>query len=247
MNSSWLPEFHLNESSRQPLYLQLVNCIKSAINQGSLQAGDVLPPERTLAEKLNIARGTVRKALLQLLEEGILLRSQGVGTFIAPHVRQSLPLLESFSDMAAANGGTPSSHLMGYLQRPCTPAERGALQIEEESHDVVELIRLRKINGIAVSLQIAVLPAYLLDNISDLGESLYRHLEKKGTRVVRATQNFSAAMTDAKLAYYLGTSENEPVLLVTRTGFSDNDRPVEHTRTWCLNDYCDFTIELHSK
>lgn len=247
MSTSSPTEFHLDESSRLPLYLQLVNCIKTAISEGRLRAGDVLPSERTLVEMLQVARGTVRKALLQLLEEGILLRNQGVGTFIAPHVRQSLPFLESFSEMAAASGGTAQSDLMGYLRRPCSPDERHVLQMAEGNDEIVELTRLRKVNGIAVSLQLAILPAHLLDSVGELGESLYRHLEKKGARVLRATQNFSAAMTDAKLAYYLGTDENEPVLLVTRTGFTHNDRPVEHTRTWCLNNYCDFTIELHCK
>lgn len=247
MNISLTPEFNLDKSSRLPLYLQLVNSIKSAITEARLHAGDVLPPERELADMLDIARGTVRKALLQLLKEGVLVRNQGVGTFIAPHVRQSLPLLESFSEMAATSGGTAQSELVGYLRRPSTPDERSVLQITQDNGEVVELSRLRKVNGITVSLQIAILPAHFLNNVSELNESLYWHLEKKGAPVLRATQNFSAAITDSKLAFYLGTAEHEPVLLVTRIGFTHNDRPVEYTQTWCLNDYCDFTIELHRK
>ncbi|CAH21421.1 putative transcriptional regulator [Yersinia pseudotuberculosis IP 32953] len=247
MNTSPAPEFHLDKSSRLPLYLQLVNSIKSAITEGRLHAGDVLPPERELAEMLDIARGTVRKALLQLLEGGVLVRNQGVGTFIAPHVCPSLPLLESFSEMATASGGTAQSELLGYLRRPSALEERSVLQMTQDNGDVVELTRLRKVNGITVSLQIAILPAHFLDNISELDESLYWHLEKKGAQVLRATQHFSAAVTDSTLAHYLGTDEYEPVLLVTRTGFTHNDRPVEYTRTWYLNDYCDFTIDLHRK
>lgn len=246
MNTYLAPEFHLEKSSRLPLYLQLVNSIKSAIAEARLHAGDVLPPERELAEMLDIARGTVRKALQQLLKEGVLVRNQGVGTFIAPHVRQSLPLLESFSEMTTTSGGTPQSELVGYLRRPSTPDERNVLQITLDN-EVVELTRRRKVNGITVSLQIAIIPAHFLDNVSELNESLYWHLEKKGAQVLRATQYFSAAITDSKLSHYLGTDEHEPVLLVTRIGFTHNDRPVEYTRTWCLNDYCDFTIELHRK
>ncbi|MFB5744829.1 GntR family transcriptional regulator [Cedecea sp. S5-13] len=247
MKTSPVPEFHLDKSSRLPLYLQLVNSIKSAITEARLHAGDVLPPERELAEMMDIARGTVRKALLQLLKEGVLVRNQGVGTFIAPHIRQSLPLLESFSEMATASGGLAQSELVGYLRRPCTPDEHRILQMKQDSGEVVELTRIRKINGITVSLQIATLPAQFLNNISELSESLYWHLESKGAPILRATQQFSAAVTDSKLAHYLNTNEHEPVLLVTRTGFTHNDRPVEYTQTWCLSDYCDFTIELHRK
>lgn len=247
MNTTQPVKFYLDESSAMPLYIQLANAIRSAITGAGLHAGDVLPSERTLADMLNIARGTARKALQQLLEEGILVRNQGSGTFVAPHVRQSLPLLESFSEMAEASGGKAQSELVGYLRRASVPEERCALQIAQDKGDVVELTRLRTINGIAVSLQTAILPAHLLDKINELGESLYLHLEKKGSPVLRASQHFSAAVTDSKLAHYLSTAEHEPVLLVTRTGFTHHDQPVEYTRTWCLNDYYDFTVELHRK
>lgn len=239
------PRFHLEEASAMPLYMQLIQAIKTAIAEGELHPGDVLPSERTLGEMLNIARGTVRKAMQELLEEGVIRRNQGSGTFVAPHVRQSLPLLESFSEMAVASGGRAQSELVGYLRRAAVPEERRILQLQENQREVVELTRLRKINGIAVSLQSAILPAYLLDNISELGDSLYLYLEKKEVPVLRAQQRFSAVATDARLAHYLNIREHEPLLLVTRTGFTHSDVPVEHTHTWCLTQYYDFTIELH--
>lgn len=247
MNTANPLEFHLDPSSPMPLYMQLVSAIKSAIAEGRLGPGDVLPSERMLVDRLNIARGTARKALQQLLEEGVLVRNQGSGTFVAPYVRQSLPLLESFSEMADASGGKAQSELVGYLRRAPTQEERGVLLMKKDNDDVVELTRLRTINGVAVSLQTAILPAGLLKKVNELDESLYLHLEKKGSPVLRASQRFSAVATDSKLAHYLNTGVNEPILLVTRTGFTHNDLPVEYTRTWCLNDYYDFTIELHRK
>lgn len=241
------PEFHLDGSSAMPLYIQLANAIKLAFAEGRLHPGDVLPSERALVEMLNIARGTARKALQQLLEEGFLVRNQGSGTFIAPRVRQSLPLLESFSEMAVASGGEAQSELIGYQRRASDLDERRILQLTDGKSEVVELTRLRKVNGIAVSLQTAVLPAALLVNISELDESLYLHLEKKDTPVLWASQCFRAVSVDSKLAHYLNIREHEPLLLVTRTGFTHKNKPVEYTRTWCLNDYYDFTIELHRK
>lgn len=241
------PMFEIDERSNTPLYIQLVNAIKTAISSGQLRPGDAVPSERELVDKLRIARGTVRKAFQQLLEEGILIRNQGSGTFVAPHVSQSLPFLESFSEMADSSGGIAQSELVGYLRRASTQKERNALQITDEKSEVVELTRLRKINGIAVSLQTAILPAPLLNKINELGESLYLYLDKKGSPVLRASQRFSAVASDSRLAHYLNIKEHEPLLLVTRTGYTHNDKPVEHTWTWCLNDYYDFTIELHRK
>ncbi len=247
MPATQVPVFHLEEACAMPLYMQLVNAIKAEIAAGKMRPGDAVPSERALVDMLKIARGTARKALQQLLEEGVIIRNQGSGTFIAPHVRQSLPLLESFSEMAVASGGKAQSELVGYLRRASVPDERRALKLAEDNSEVVELTRLRKINGIAVSLQTAILPAPLLDKISELDESLYLHLEKKGSPVLRASQRFSAVPVDSKLAHYLELREHEPLLLVTRTGFTHEDKPVEYTRTWCLNDYYDFTVELHRK
>ena len=237
--------FQLDDNNGMPLYMQLINCVKSAIARRELHPGDAIPSERELVETLNIARGTVRKAFQRLLEEGILIRNQGSGTFVAPHVRQSLPLLESFSEMADASGGKAQSELVGYLRRASTQKEQEVLRLTAEKNEVVELTRLRKINGIAVSLQMAILPAHLLDKINELDESLYRYLEEKGSPVLRAKQHFKAVMTDSKLAYYLDIKEHTPLLLVTRTGYTYHDQPVEYTCTWCLNEYYDFTIELH--
>lgn len=245
MSSAPIPVFHLDDTIAMPLYMQLVNAIKADIATGKMRPGDAVPSERALVDMLKIARGTARKALQQLLEEGVIIRNQGSGTFIAPHVRQSLPLLESFSEMAEASGGKAQSELVGYLRRASTQEELRILQLQEEKNEVVELTRLRKINGIAVSLQKAILPAYLLSKINELDESLYQHLESKGAPVLRARQRFHAVGADSGLAHYLNIREQEPVLLVTRTGYTHNDKPVEHTWTWCLNDYYDFTIELH--
>ncbi|MDA8480932.1 GntR family transcriptional regulator [Citrobacter sp. Awk 4] len=247
MSATQSPVFHLDNASAMPLYMQLVNAIKAEITAGRMRPGDAVPSERALVDMLKIARGTARKALQQLLKERVIIRNQGSGTFIAPHVRQSQPLLESFSEMADACGGEAKSELVGYLRRASTAEENNILQLQEGKNEVVELTRVRKINGIAVSLQTAILPSYLLDKISELDESLYLHLEKKGSPVLRATQRFSAVATDSKLAHHLNIREHEPLLLVTRTGFTHNDKPVECTRTWCLNDYYDFTVELHRK
>lgn len=247
MPVSQAPVFHLDDASAMPLYMQLVNAIKAEITAGKMRPGDAVPSERALVEMLKIARGTARKALQQLLEEGVIIRNQGSGTFIAPHVRQSLPLLESFSEMANASGGKAQSELVGYQRRASTSEENRILQLQEGNSEVVELTRLRKINGIAVSLQKAILPASLFSKINELDESLYQYLEGKGTPVLRASQRFSAVAADSGLAHYLNIREHDPILLVTRTGYTHNDKPVEHTWTWCLNDYYDFTIELHRK
>ena len=73
----------LDESSAQPLYQQLQRVLRSAIENRVIGPDDALPPERDLAEMLAVSRITVRKAIDELVEEGLLIRKQGSGTFVS--------------------------------------------------------------------------------------------------------------------------------------------------------------------
>lgn len=67
-----------------PLYLQLKRWIEDAIRRGAINPGDALPSERDLALKVDVSRVTVRKAVLQLVKDGVLVQRHGSGTFVAP-------------------------------------------------------------------------------------------------------------------------------------------------------------------
>jgi GntR family transcriptional regulator len=75
--------FKLNPSAGQPLYLQLMQQIRHAVENGALQQGDQLPGIRTLAEELVVSPTTVAKAYSELEHEGLLELRQGAGAFIS--------------------------------------------------------------------------------------------------------------------------------------------------------------------
>ena len=75
--------FKLNPSAGQPLYLQLMQQIRHAVETGALQQGDQLPGIRTLAEDLVVSPTTVAKAYSELEHEGLLELRQGSGAFIS--------------------------------------------------------------------------------------------------------------------------------------------------------------------
>lgn len=74
--------FQINFKSAKPVYLQLVDQVKSAAATGLLRAGDALPPIRPLSEELRVNRNTVAKAYTQLEFEGIIESQQGRGCFV---------------------------------------------------------------------------------------------------------------------------------------------------------------------
>lgn len=234
----------LDPNSATPLYIQLANCVRAAIKDKYLKAGDAIPSERVLMDALNISRGTTRKAFQLLFDDGTIIRNQGSGTFVAFSIKQSSIVLESFTEMVRPTGSDPESDIVGYVHRQPSQEECMALQLDDEI-TVVELTRVRKINGIPISLQIAVLPSFILPSLTHLGHSLYAYLELQGSPVIHAKQNFKGVIADTIIAKHLDITIYEPLLLVNRTGYTLDDKPIELTNTWCLNEYYNFTVELN--
>ena len=79
----------LNEQSSQPLYQQLQRSLREAIQKRVLGPEDALPAERDLAEELEVSRITVRKAIDGLVQEGLLTRRHGSGTFVCARVEKN--------------------------------------------------------------------------------------------------------------------------------------------------------------
>src|SRR5438132_9147212 len=99
----------LDESSSLPLYQQLQRALRHAIETRVLGPDDALPPERDLATELSVSRITVRKAIDGLVNEGMLVRRQGSGTFVRARVEKNFSKLTSFSEDMRARGRTPRS------------------------------------------------------------------------------------------------------------------------------------------
>ena len=83
MEQNPILEASLSEDDRLPLYLQLSSLIRRCISSGLLKPGDLLPSEAELCTRFGISRSTVRQALGELEEQGLILRRQGRGSFVA--------------------------------------------------------------------------------------------------------------------------------------------------------------------
>jgi GntR family transcriptional regulator len=122
----------MRADSPEPLWLQAAEFIKREIEAGALKPGSRLPPERVLGEQLNISRVTVRKALTQLIDEGVLSASHGRGWYVAASADATAKewpnTLESFSETARKLGLVASSRVIAARVRPATwrssPANR---------------------------------------------------------------------------------------------------------------------------
>src|SRR3712207_5899329 len=106
------PSFDIDRSSPTPLYFQLSQAIERAIAEGDLPAGSKLENEILLAQSYGLSRPTVRRAVQELVDKGLLVRKRGVGTqVIQPHVRRSVELTSLYDDLARG-GEAPSTEVL---------------------------------------------------------------------------------------------------------------------------------------
>lgn len=242
MERRW-QSLQLDENADTPLYLQLAGKLAEAIGAGWWRASEALPSERSLCEALSISRVTARKALDVLLQQGLISRRQGSGTFITPRFEQPLSRLTGFSELLRAKGFRPTSV---WLSR-----ERGAASADEviklclsPNTEVCRLKRQRLADGVVVAIEISTVPASCLPDPQAVGHSLYDYLDRVGHSVVRALQHVRAINATAELAALAGIPEGEAMLRMTRIGFDVHNAAIELTDTYCRNDCYDFVAEL---
>ena len=233
----------LHEASTLPLYQQLQRKLRLAIENRVLGADDALPPERDLAEELNVSRITVRKAIDGLVEEGLLIRKQGSGTFVTNRVEKNFAKLTSFSEDMRARGRKPRSVWLDRAAGTVTPGESLTLR-SSPGTPVYRFSRIRYADDAPMALEYATVLADCLPSVESVETSLYEALERTGNRPVRALQRLRAVLLTAEQAQLLKAQEKDAGLLVERVGFLKDGRAVEFSQSFYRGDIYDFVAEL---
>ncbi|MDN7242892.1 GntR family transcriptional regulator [Planococcus sp. N028] len=231
-----------------PIYYQLKTMIKEQVEGGRWKPDDMIPSERELSEKYKISRATVRQAINELVQEGILYRKRGMGTYVAkPKINQGLTKLTSFTSDMQRRGHKPGSKVLHMKVVPPSKKAAEALMLDAED-EVVELFRLRLADDEPMAIEKTFLP---LEKVSPLlndsleNKSLYAELKEKcNLDLVQATQTIEISYPDQTEAQFLGIRENEPVLLIERTTFLENSIPIEYVCSLYRADRYKFTIEM---
>ncbi len=229
-----------------PLYLQVKRLIEDAIHNERIGNGDALPSERDIAERLALSRVTVRKAIKQLAEDGVLVQRRGSGTYVAsrPHrVEQSLSQLTSFTEDMARRGMDVRATWLDAGIYPPSPQETIALGLSGNER-VARILRLRLTGNTPLAIERASLSERLLPDPQSIGTSLYEYLDKHGNRPVRAIQRIRAISTSEADAALLQVSPGAPSLDIERTSYAASGHVVEFTRSTYRGDTYDFIAEL---
>jgi GntR family transcriptional regulator len=227
--SSVLVGVRLDHASPVPLYYQAARVLEEAIEDGRLPRGSKLDNELDLAERLGISRPTMRAALKQLVDKGLLVRRRGIGTMVAPKpVRRAFALTSLFDDLREA-GREPRTRVLALEEASCPPEIAEHLGLGPAAR-VLRFERLRVAGSDPIALMLNVVPIDLLEIKKDDLErtGLYELFRESGIAPHVATQRIGARKAGAGEAELLEVEPGDPVLTMTRVAYDTNGRPIEY-------------------
>jgi len=233
----------VDNEQRQPLYRQVQEAIREAIADRSLRPDDALPPERELSTAFGVSRITIRKAIEELVNEGVLDTHHGSGTFVRSKVEKNFAQLTSFSEEMGARGMTPSSVWLNRTSGSVLPEEALTLRASPGTA-VYRFSRIRLADDAPMSIEYTTVLADCLPSVAAVNHSLYEALKKTGNRPVRALQRLSALILNSEQASLLGASAGDAGLLVERVGFNKRGTAIEYSQSFYRGDTYDFVAEL---
>jgi GntR family transcriptional regulator len=214
-----------------PLYRRVGYRILEQISSGALRRGDRLPSERALSEQCGVSRVTLRRALQQLEEDGVVASSRGSGWYVTAEVLGEPPnALLSFTEMARTRGLGPSAHILDQRVRPATLDESEALGIAPGA-ELLHLERLRLLNDVPIAFDHSLIPVEIAPSLPEYDftvVSLYTTLELEYAVVPsRADYAVEAVAADERAAGLLDVAVGAPTLVTTQTTYESHDRPFE--------------------
>lgn len=235
----------LDRNGPVPLYYQIAQRLEAAIRDDVLPAGSRLENEVALAQRLGLSRPTIRRAIQELVDKGLLVRRRGIGTQVVHgRVTRNVELTSLYDDLERSNQ-SPKTIVLSSA-RGTADAETAELLGVETGSPVLHLVRLRSADGVPLAILDNVLPQDFLDlSIDDLSRyGLYQMLRTRGVTMRVAKQRIGARSANQREAELLDISKGGPVLTMSRTAFDNSGKAIELGRHLYRPDLYSFEITL---
>jgi GntR family transcriptional regulator len=228
------------------LYQFVLDTITENISSGLLGPGAMLPSEIDLGKDLNVSQGTVRKALIELEQRGIVQRRQGRGTFVTVQTPESE--LFHFFRLRNPDGSQVSPHL-----EQENINKRNASKIEKEllfgSPDkVFSITRIRSVEGVSIAHETLAVPMNIFPGLMDRGPlpntlyAFYQHAY--ACAIVRAEEKLSSCIAGTTVGKALNVKSDTPILKVERIAMDLSDRVVERRISSYVTNGLSYNISL---
>lgn len=218
------------QSSALPKYVQTAELLIREIAAGRLADGARLPPERDMAGELDVSVGTLRKALDDLTERGLLERIQGSGNYVR-HKADAAGVYAFFRLERVEGGGLPTADLLD-VRRLAKPDDLPVFGSSGEGH---RIRRLRRLSGTPAAMEEIWLDAAWAQSVTreDLLESLYLYYRTRlGLWIARAEDRIGVAPVPEWAVDEFGLRPGEPAGFIERWGRTNEGAIAEFSRTW---------------
>lgn len=216
----------LDADSHDPLYRQLMHKLRSDIVSGVYPVNSRIPSEQELCQTYAVSRVTVRKALLELTQEGMLKRCQGKGTFVSvPRLCKDLKDVNSFHDACRLLHVLPGTRVIHVQLTHASADDHEKLLCQDEQ--VLEIVRLRLADDLPVMLETNRFPlayAWLLEE--DLSGSLYSLLQQRQLEPTQGIHEISLCYATPYQARLLSIEANMALLQLDEVIYDQYSRPL---------------------
>ena len=218
----------IDRTSPVPLYHQLAEQLIAAISDGTLRPGDPFENELAMSDRLSLSRPTVRRAISELVNKGLLVHRRGIGTTVANQMVHRRAELTSLYDDLEREGRTPRTDVLSLVRSAQDDRAAEALGLPPGT-PLVSIVRLRY----ADDLPLAILRNWLPPAMDDLtveqlvADGLYAVLRARGVRPTVARQRIGARNATAEERRTLRMSKAEPLVTMTRSAYDADGSPVE--------------------
>lgn len=222
----------LSRNTFEPLYYQIREDIREKINSNEYPANSMIPSEAELCEHYGVSRVTVRRAVLDLVQEGLLTRGKGKGTFVSENYGLThMNGLQSFTQELLGLNMRPSAKLLSCRIRVADQSLRNIMDLRE-GEKIATISRLRLVNGEPCMVEVMNFPYALVSGIEkdNLEDSIYHLLKGKYQQeVVSAKDIMEPIIIGEYESGLLELKTPSAGLRTNRVGYDAEHRVIEYS------------------
>ncbi|MEW5869894.1 MAG: GntR family transcriptional regulator [Chloroflexota bacterium] len=242
---STLPLSSVDPHSPLPLYYQIYLDLRQLIQRAVIPPGGMLPPEMELCQSYNVGRQTIRQAIARLVDDNLVERFAGRGTFVCEQTSHTQFFLDrSFSQQMRELGRTPHSRLLS-LQTGLVEAENVPALHKWQGAACLILERLRLGDDEPICHQVSTVLMERCPGIQEqdfASQSLYEVLATRyHLRINRIDHIVRAVAADDYRAELLNVAPGAPLLFVATTAYADDGSLVEHSTAYYRADRYEYS------
>ena len=246
-------KFNIDPNIKTPMWLQIRNELFDCLYKDVLRPGQLIPNEKTLVELFDVSIGTVRKAIGALEKEGLLMRKQGLGTFVCQHDTQSF-LFKFFH--IVMNGSDvrhiPNVELASFETRKANKTETQLLNIPKENNKVFHIYNklsfpnnVHSIDKIVIAA--AKFPLLNEEMLIKRHNTIYNLFQNKfNVFITHTSERIKATLVEKKISQMLDIEMGTPILRIKRLGYSYHDEIVELRTSYVDTAEVEYTRDQYS-